>query len=268
MRSRCDVPLISRPDPSRRPRSRPRPAGRRLVDGALARERRSPAGSAHDAVVLAGRASCASCGAGPPSAGPSPRSRACWRACSSTDWRSSSAASASGRALSADSSDARIFAWRSSIALFRGGSTHLEIATMRMIVTASSMKNVPLGNRKTSAVVMLLSVSGQSRGATVSGVGRATRCSCSEHVDEHDHEQQVDEVHRLHEADRQEEVLTGLGLDLGLAGDRGDRLRAGEAVADRSADGAAAEGEAAADQRAGGADAPSMLFAAMFPVLF
>jgi hypothetical protein len=38
-----------------------------------------------------------------------------------------------------------------------------------------------------------------------------------EDVDEDNHEQQVDEVHRLHQTDRQEEVLTRLVLDLGLA---------------------------------------------------
>src|ERR1700722_7320811 len=72
-----------------------------------------------------------------------------------------------------------------------------------------------------------------------------------EDVDEHHHEQQVDEVHGLHQADRQEEVLTGLGLDLRLPGDGGDGLRTGQAVTDRGTDGAPAECKPAADQRTG-----------------
>src|ERR1700729_1581111 len=72
-----------------------------------------------------------------------------------------------------------------------------------------------------------------------------------EDVDEHHHEQQVDEVHGLHQADRQEEVLTGLGLNLGLPCDGRDGLRTGQAVADRGTDGAPAQCEAAADEGAG-----------------
>ena len=75
-----------------------------------------------------------------------------------------------------------------------------------------------------------------------------------EDVDEDDHEQKVDEVHGLDQSDRQEEVLPGLGLDLGLTGDGRDRLGTGQAVTDRGADGAAAEGQATADERAGDSD--------------
>src|SRR5271165_3916869 len=75
-----------------------------------------------------------------------------------------------------------------------------------------------------------------------------------EDVDEHHHEQQVDEVHGLHQADGQEEVLTSLGLDLGLPCDGRDGLRTGKSVADRSADGTPAECQAAADERAGDTD--------------
>ena len=69
-----------------------------------------------------------------------------------------------------------------------------------------------------------------------------------EDVDEHDHEQQVDEVHRLDQTDGQEEVLTGLVLDLGLTGDRRDGLATGQTVTDRRTDGAATEGESATDE--------------------
>jgi hypothetical protein len=69
-----------------------------------------------------------------------------------------------------------------------------------------------------------------------------------EDVDEHDHEQQVDEVHRLDQSDGQEEVRAGLVLDLGLTRDRRDGLATGQAVTDRRTDGAATEGDAAADE--------------------
>ena len=121
--------------------------------------------------------------------------------------------------------------------------------------TTSSMKNVPLGSRKMPAVVMMLSVSGCLRALTVTGGQlRLGDALGGEDVDEHHHEQQVDEVHGLHQTDRQEEVLTGLGLDLGLTGDGRDGLRPGQAVTDRGTDGAAAQGEAAADEGAGDAD--------------
>ena len=118
------------------------------------------------------------------------------------------------------------------------------------------------------AVVMLLSVSGLSPWCR-RWVGRRARRDAlgGEDVDEHHHEQQVDEVHGLHQADRQEEVLTGLGLDLGLAGDGRDGLRAGQAVTDGGTDGAAAEGEATADERAGDSYRTFNVFAAMFPLL-
>jgi hypothetical protein len=72
-----------------------------------------------------------------------------------------------------------------------------------------------------------------------------------EDVDEDDHEQQVDEVHGLHQTHRQEEVLTRLVLNLGLTRDRRDGLATGQAVADRRTDSATAEGEAATDECTG-----------------
>jgi hypothetical protein len=77
-----------------------------------------------------------------------------------------------------------------------------------------------------------------------------------EDVDEDDHEQQVDEVHGFYEADRQEEVLTGLPFDLGLPGDRRDRLATCEAVTYCGANGATAECQATADERTRYADCP------------
>ena len=57
--------------------------------------------------------------------------------------------------------------------------------------------------------------------------------------------------HETHDDEHDREQPT---LRLGLAGDAGDRLAAGQAVADRCADGAAAECEAAADHGAGQLD--------------
>src|SRR3974390_2601231 len=122
---------------------------------------------------------------------------------------------------------------------------------IKTIETASSMKNVPFGSRKIPAVVMVTWSPGLLRQwatyVSPSG-GDALR---GEHVDEHDHEEQVDEVHGLHQAHGQEEVLTRFGLDLGLSRNGGDRLRPGQAVANRGTDGTATEGQSAADERPG-----------------
>ena len=75
-----------------------------------------------------------------------------------------------------------------------------------------------------------------------------------EHVDEDDHEQQVDEVHRLSQTNGQEEVRTSLVLDLGLTGDRRDGRATGQTVTDGRADGTATQGQATADEGASGAD--------------
>src|SRR6516165_12292174 len=99
---------------------------------------------------------------------------------------------------------------------------------IRTIETASSMKNVPLGRRKMPAVVMMLPFPGVGCGPCGPSSASGRDALGGEHVDEHDHEQQVDEVHGLDQSDRQEEVLTGLGLDLRLPRDGRNRLRAGE----------------------------------------
>src|ERR1019366_9037861 len=117
--------------------------------------------------------------------------------------------------------------------------------TMRATTTTSSTKNVAFGTRKMPAS-MLRAPRCQSLGSD----GLVLR----EHVDEHDHEQQVDEVHRFDQPDRQEEVGPRLALDLGLPGDRRDRGRSGKAVADGRTDGASAEGESATDKCARSAD--------------
>jgi len=53
-----------------------------------------------------------------------------------------------------------------------------------------------------------------------------------ENEDEQHGEGEVDEVHRLDQADRQEEQRLQPALRLGLAGDTGDQLATGEAVGD------------------------------------
>ena len=69
-----------------------------------------------------------------------------------------------------------------------------------------------------------------------------------EDVDEHDHEQQVDEVHGLDESDGQEEVRTRLVLNLRLTGDGGNGLATGQAVTNRGADSSSTEGDTATDE--------------------
>src|SRR5215468_12369435 len=107
-----------------------------------------------------------------------------------------------------------------------------------MIANAiTSAKNVPLGTRKFDA-------SGCCPSMPESLLG-------GEREDEQRHEGEVDEVHRLDQADRQEEDAEQAALGLGLTGYAGDRRAAGEAVADGRADGAATEGETATDERTG-----------------
>jgi hypothetical protein len=67
-------------------------------------------------------------------------------------------------------------------------------------------------------------------------------------VNEHNHEQKVDEVHRLDQTNGQEEVLTRFVLDLGLTRNGGNGLATGQAVTNRCPDCAATEGETAADK--------------------
>src|SRR5580692_7008328 len=118
----------------------------------------------------------------------------------------------------------------------------------------SSMKNVPLGSKNIDAVISMPFY----RVPELLPVRRTGACcellDLCEYVHEHDHEQQVDEVHRLDQSDGQEEVRSGLGLDLGLTRDRRDGLATGQAVTDRRADGTTAEGESAADECSRDAD--------------
>src|SRR6516165_1939714 len=125
---------------------------------------------------------------------------------------------------------------------------------IRTIETASSMKNVPLGRRKMPAVVMMLPFPGVGCGRCGPSSASGRDALGGEDVDEHDHEQQVDEVHGLDQSDGQEEVLACLRLDLGLPGDGCDRLRTGQAVADRRTDGATAEGQPTTDEGTGDPD--------------
>src|SRR5215467_16145785 len=72
--------------------------------------------------------------------------------------------------------------------------------------------------------------------------------------DEVEAEGEVDEVHRLDEADDEEHDDLQPALRLRLARDAGDRGVAGQAVADRRADGASAQREPGADQGPGDYD--------------
>src|SRR3954463_3440721 len=75
-----------------------------------------------------------------------------------------------------------------------------------------------------------------------------------ENEDEQHCEGEVDEVHRLDQADRQEEQGLQAALRLRLTGDTGDELATGQTVTDRGADRAAAQGQTATDEAAGELD--------------
>src|ERR1700730_16998460 len=68
---------------------------------------------------------------------------------------------------------------------------------------------------------------------------------------EHETEGEVDEVHRLDQADDREEPRDHASLRLGLARDTTDERVAREAVAESGADGAQPDGEAERDEGAG-----------------
>src|SRR3954470_18118124 len=78
--------------------------------------------------------------------------------------------------------------------------------------------------------------------------------SLAKHEREQCRERQVDEVRRLDQADRQEELTGELALCLGLPGDAADERVTGDAVTDAGADRAAAERQPAADESARGRD--------------
>jgi hypothetical protein len=75
--------------------------------------------------------------------------------------------------------------------------------------------------------------------------------SLAQYEHEQGHEGQVDEVHRLTQTNREEEDRHEATLRLGLTSNTLEGRATGQAVADRRADGAAAEGDAAADERTG-----------------
>src|SRR6188472_4312886 len=114
-----------------------------------------------------------------------------------------------------------------------------------MIANAiSSTRNVALGTRKLSAKgttgLATLAITGSfaSGGDVTCGV----RCaSLAEDEDEERHERKVDEEHRLHQTDGQEEDGLQSTLGLGLASHTLDV-------------GSAAQGDATADERASGLD--------------
>src|SRR5215210_5543417 len=116
----------------------------------------------------------------------------------------------------------------------------------RMAKATSSAMNVAFGTRK------LLSSS--LAAAAMTKVDAGIGLLLAENEDEVGHEPQVDEVHGLDEADRQEQDGEQLRPGLGLTGDAGDGLRAGQPVSDGRADGATAQGEATAYQCARGLD--------------
>src|SRR5664280_2119484 len=119
----------------------------------------------------------------------------------------------------------------------------------------SSMKRQPLGRRKTDVAIISMPFYLVAELRPVRRTSAlAELLDLCEYVHEHDHEQQVDEVHRLAQSDGQEEVRSRLGLNLGLTGDRRDCLAPGQAVTDRRADGAATNGDAATDESTRNAD--------------
>src|SRR3954447_23254164 len=75
-----------------------------------------------------------------------------------------------------------------------------------------------------------------------------------ENEDEQHREGEVDEVHRLDQADRQEEQGLQAALGLRLTGHARDERATGETVTDRRTDGAAAERETATDEATGQLD--------------
>src|SRR6478609_7171995 len=82
--------------------------------------------------------------------------------------------------------------------------------------------------------------------------GRSPRSA--EDEDEQRHEREVDEEHRLDQADRQEEDGLQTTLRLGLASNTLDVGRTGQTVTDTGADRTTGEGDTAADERTGELD--------------
>src|SRR4051794_4618094 len=114
-----------------------------------------------------------------------------------------------------------------------------------MKATSSAM-NVAFGTRKLLSPPLLAA----RRVALVTDM----RGLLPQDEDEVGHEAQVDEVHRLDQADRQEQDREQLGPRLGLTGDARNRLGASQAVTDGCADGATTEGEATAHHGSRGLD--------------
>src|SRR5689334_12687427 len=114
----------------------------------------------------------------------------------------------------------------------------------RMIRKAmSSAMKVALGTRK------LLSAS------TVEGCAIDLELLLlGEHENEQHREGEVDEVHRLHQTDGEEEQRLQPALGLRLAGDARDQRATGQTVTDSRANRAATEGHAAADEGTGKRD--------------
>src|SRR5579875_231752 len=182
----------------------------------------------------------------------SPWARSSWRACSpslaasSRNARASARASSMARRASSSALRARsrasaaslracsMVCWRFSKARLTGGRTHLASAPSTARNATSSTTKVVLGTRKLEAA---------------STVGEGLAGGEDEH--EQGREGQVDEVHGLHQADDEEHGRVQAALDFGLAGDAGDRLAAGQAVADRRSYCPPAEGEASSGERTG-----------------
>src|SRR5260370_40232544 len=106
---------------------------------------------------------------------------------------------------------------------------------------SSSAKSVPLR-----------SSSPASAGTRVAGTGLLH--PLGDRGDEVEAEREVDEVHRLDQADDEEHDRLQATLCLGLAGHAADGGIARQTVTDGGADGAPSEGEAGADQRPGYGD--------------
>src|SRR5258708_5737086 len=103
----------------------------------------------------------------------------------------------------------------------------------------SSAKNVASGTRKLPPATTCCAIRTSALG---------------ENEDEQHREGEVDEVHRLDQADRQEEQGLQRALCLGRASHTRDQLATGETVTDRGTDRATAQCQAAADEAAGQLD--------------
>src|SRR5215510_1560968 len=125
--------------------------------------------------------------------------------------------------------------------------THFASTHKTMTKASSSKMKVALGTRKLLSAAVVVWPS-RFMVAIVIVVPSPVCVVLGEDEDEHRHEGQVDEVHRLDQADGQEEDREQPALCLRLPGHARDRRASGQSVTDRGADRAASECEATSDE--------------------